>query len=206
MTTVRAAQGDLFGVEPALPSGLRFEPDVIARAEEAALLDLFAALPLHQARFRQYTARRRVFAYGSRFDFDAYRLDQRSIGELPAPLHALRETLAHWAGVSPNDFVHVMVSEYQRGTPLGWHRDAPAYELIVGVSLVSPARLRFRPWPPARAAKKTAIMLELAPRSAYAMGGDARWQWQHSVPPVPDLRYSVTMRTARRGTGTTVRA
>jgi alkylated DNA repair dioxygenase AlkB len=201
MNAIPTAQGDLFGVEPALPQGLRFEPEVVAPAEERALLDLFTALPLRQARFKQYTARRRVFAYGSRFDFDAYRLNPSEIGELPPPLHALRERLARWAGVAPQDFVHVMVSEYPRGTPLGWHRDAPDYELIVGVSLASPARLRFRPCPPERADRDAAIALELAPRSAYSISGVARWAWQHSVPPVPDLRYSVTLRTARRGAG-----
>jgi alkylated DNA repair dioxygenase AlkB len=199
MNAIATAQGDLFGLAPALPPGLDFEAALIDAEAERELLALLATLPLRPARFKQYTARRRVFAYGSRFDFDAYRLQPRAIGELPAPLHVLRERLAAWAGVAPQDFVHVMVSEYQPGTPLGWHRDAPDYELVVGVSLAGPARLRFRPWPPARDDGHAPFALELAPRSAYAMRGVARWVWQHSVPPVPALRYSVTMRTARPG-------
>ena len=92
-----------------------------------------------------------------------------------------------------------MVAEYTPGTPLGWHRDAPDYELIAGVSLGSAARLRFRPWPPRDPKKDDILSLELAPRSAYRMAQTARWGWQHSVPPVPALRYSVTMRTVRGG-------
>src|SRR5205085_4693774 len=113
-------------------------------------------------------------------------------------LHALRERLAAWAGVDADDFVHVLISEYRPGTPLGWHRDAPAYELIVGVSLAGPARLRLRPWQAGGTSDRAALALDLAPRSAYSMRDEARWGWQHSVPPVPALRYSVTMRTPRR--------
>ena len=197
-TAIHTAQGQLFGTADLLPQGLVFAPDFIGAIEEAELLATAAALPLREARYKEYTARRRVYAYGSRFDFDAYRLRPREIGELPPPLAALRERLASWAGVAVADFVHVMVSEYRAGTPLGWHRDAPDYELIVGVSLGSPARLRLRPWPHAAgSAEGGVVAIELAPRSAYLMRGIARWGWQHSVAPVPGLRYSVTMRTLR---------
>ncbi len=198
MIAIHTAQAQLFGTDDVLPPGLLFTPEFISAAEEADLLAVAAALPLREARYKEYTARRRVYAYGSRFDFDEYKLRPRAIGELPAPLAALREKLAPWAGVAGSDFVHVMISEYRPGTPLGWHRDAPDYEVIVGVSLGSPARLRFRPWPTDSPKGEGIVALDLAPRSAYLMRGVARWGWQHSVPPVPGLRYSVTMRTARR--------
>ena len=198
-TAIHSAQSALFDRADLLPPGLVVEPAMIDADEERALLAIAAALPLREARYMSFTARRRVYAYGSQFDFDAYRLDPAAIGELPAPLHALRERLAAWAGVRPDDFVHVMVAEYRPGTPLGWHRDAPDYELIVGLSLGSAARLRFRPWPPRDPKKDDIVAIDLAPRSAYLMRDTARWGWQHSVPPVPALRYSVTMRTARRG-------
>jgi alkylated DNA repair dioxygenase AlkB len=199
MTTIHSAQGALFERDDLLPAGLAFEPAMISDDEERALLAVAAALPLREARYKTYTARRRVYAYGSRFDFDEYKLDPKAIGELPPPLHALRERLAAWAGLQPAEFVHVMISEYARGTPLGWHRDAPDYEVIVGVSLGSPATLRFRPWPPRAPKKDDVVAIDLAPRSAYLMRDTARWGWQHSVPPVPGLRYSITMRTARAG-------
>jgi alkylated DNA repair dioxygenase AlkB len=198
-TTIHTAQGSLFDPTDGLPDGLAYEAAFVDRDDERALIDVIAALPLREARYKEYTARRRVYAFGSRFDFDAYQLKPQPIGVLPAPLQQLRARLAAWAGVAPDDFVHVMVAEYTPGTPLGWHRDAPDYELIAGVSLGSAARLRFRPWPPRDPKKDDILTLDLAPRSAYRMAQTARWGWQHSVPPVPGLRYSVTMRTVRDG-------
>jgi alkylated DNA repair dioxygenase AlkB len=195
---IQTAQTDLFGLGDALPPGLSFEPDFVSAAEERELLTIAAALPLREARYKEYTARRRVYAYGARFDYDEYRLHPQEIVDLPAPLQRLRERLAAKVGVAADDFVHVMISEYARGTPLGWHRDALDYAVIVGLSLGSPARLRFRPYPPVGQKKDDIVTLALAPRSAYVMRDAARWGWQHSVPPVPGLRYSVTMRTLRR--------
>jgi alkylated DNA repair dioxygenase AlkB len=202
-TTIHTAQGSLFRPTEGLPHGLAYEGAFIERDEERALIEVIAALPLREARYKQYTARRRVYAFGSRFDFDAYQLKPQPIGVLPAPLQSLRERLAAWAGVATDDFVHVMVAEYTPGTPLGWHRDAPDYELIAGVSLGNAARLRFRPWPPHDPKKDDILTLELAPRSAYRMAQTARWGWQHSVPAVTALRWSVTMRTVRDGSGGT---
>jgi alkylated DNA repair dioxygenase AlkB len=187
---------DLFGPGPAaLPSGLHYRPDFITPEEEAALLETFGQLPLHEARYRQYTARRRVASYGSQYDFDNLQL---LAGEpLPDALRPLREKAAAWVGVAPDDFTNVLVAEYRPGTPLGWHRDVPDFELVVGVSLAGFARMRFRRWPPVQPKKADVINLELAPRSAYVLRGEARWGWQHSVAPTPALRYSVTFRTAR---------
>jgi len=198
MTALCTAQAELFDPAELLPPGFAFAAEFVSAAEEQALLGVAAALPLQEARYKEYTARRRVFAYGSRFDFDENRLRPSAVGALPPPLQALRERLAAWVGIAAQDFIHVMVAEYPRGAPLGWHRDAPDYELIAGVSLGSPARLRLRPYPPAAPKKDDIVALDLAPRSAYVMRGVARWGWQHSLPPVPGLRHSITMRTARR--------
>jgi alkylated DNA repair dioxygenase AlkB len=189
----------------ALPPGLLLHPALIDHATERALLQMVAALPLHAARYKVYTARRRVLAWGARYDFDAGTVQMGSLEQLPPALLALREPLAAFAGVSPADFAHAMVTEYAPGTPLGWHRDAPGYEVIAGVSLAGHACMRWRPWLPTRAQPAAqqrqrthdVVELELAPRSAYVMRGPARWAWQHSVAPVPALRYSVTMRTLR---------
>ena len=211
-TLLHTAQAGLFDSVDLLPEGLVFVPDFIGAADEAALLQIAAGLPLRDARYKTYTARRRVFAFGGRHVADADDDDDGhgaalppQLGTMPAPLQALRAQLAAFAGIAAHDFVHAMVAEYSPGTPLGWHRDAPHYELIAGVSLGSAARLRFRPYTPWDDAEKAAVSndtlltLELAPRSAYLMRGPARWAWQHSVPPVPALRYSVTMRTGRVG-------
>ena len=101
--------------------------------------------------------------------------------------------IASWLGVSATDLKQVLINEYRVGTPLGWHRDSPEYNLVAGVSLGAPCRMRFRPFPPRQRAP--ILSLELAPRSAYQLCGDVRWRWQHSVPATKALRYSITFRT-----------
>jgi alkylated DNA repair dioxygenase AlkB len=97
----------------------------------------------------------------------------------------------------------VLINEYRPGTPIGWHRDAPQYELIAGLSLLSSCRMRLRPYlSPTEAAstkqrRTTTHELELLPRSAYVMEGDARSRFEHSIPAVTNLRYSITFRTLR---------
>ena len=206
MRAIATAQADLFGCADALPKGLDFVADFVTRAQERELIEMAASLPLHEARYKVYTARRRVCHWGARSDPETAWLAPGALDGLPPALAALRRALAGWAGVDAAAFVHVMVSEYRPGTPLGWHRDAPGHEVIVGVSLGGPARLRFRPWPPVDPTKGAIVALDLAPRSAYAIRGVARWGWQHSIPPVPALRYSVTLRTARASGGVGPRA
>jgi alkylated DNA repair dioxygenase AlkB len=176
---VSAAQGQLFGPAAALPEGFVYVEDFIDPGEERELLAAVSALPLEEAKYRQYTARRRI----SLFE-----------GTVPAFLHPLRAKIAAWLGVPAAALSHALVNEFRPGTPLGWHRDAPMYERVAGVSLAGWARMRLRPYP---GVKEKTINLNLAPRSAYRMVGPARWSWQHSIPPTKALRYSITFRTLR---------
>jgi alkylated DNA repair dioxygenase AlkB len=193
----RTVQQPLFGVVPALPEGMRYELEVLSREEEASLLERIRELPLQEAKYRQYTARRRTFSYGGQYDFSARKLD--SGPPVPAFLLPLREKIARWAGVAPSEFQHALVTEYRPGTPLGWHRDVPDFEVVVGVSLAGRARMRLRPYRPGqRHDRKDAIALELEPRSAYVLRGEARWGWQHCIAATKELRYSITFRTPRR--------
>ena len=191
-----ATQPDLFGTDVSvLPAGMRFEEDFIDAAEEAALLAAIDGLALHEARYKSYTARRRIRSYGTRYDYD----DNRLLPAEPlAPfLLPLREKVAAWAGVAPEDLGNALVAEYRPGTPLGWHRDVPDYELVGGVSLGGHARMRLRPYPPESGSKADVRVLELPPRSAYVLQGVARWGWQHSILPTTELRWSITFRTRR---------
>ena len=189
----RAQQAELFAADQVLPNGLVYRAGFLDAGEEAALLAAIAALPLHEARYKGYRARRRVASYGSSYDFEANEL-QRG-GPLPAAFEALRARLADWIGVAPEAFGNALIAEYRPGTPLGWHRDVPDFERVVGVSLASACRMRFRPYPPRAPRAAEVLTLELAPRSAYLLQGEARWRWQHSIAPTPALRYSITMRT-----------
>jgi alkylated DNA repair dioxygenase AlkB len=180
----------------ALPPGLRYEGGWLSTVEEAALIDLVKQLPLREAKYKSYTARRRVVSFGGQFDYDSNQL----LPSVPLidELHPLRERVAHWAGVDAAALVHVLVAEYVPGTPLGWHRDVPDFEDVFGVSLAAEALLRFRPYPPQNPKRENVIRLAVEPRSIYALQGEARWGWQHSVAPVDALRWSITFRTARQ--------
>lgn len=180
----------------ALPPGLRYKMDWLTAAEEARLIALVRSLPLKEAQYKQYTARRRVVSYGGQFDYES--LELRPAAPLIAELQPLRARVARWAGLDAQALVHALVAEYAPGTPLGWHRDVPDFEDVFGVSLGGEARLRFRPYPPESPRREDIVRLDVQPRSIYALQGPARWGWQHSVAPVAALRWSITFRTARR--------
>jgi len=194
-------QEDLFDEADAAASipGLRYQKDFLGADEEASLLQLMRTLPFHAARYKAYVARRRVVSFGGSFDYDTNTLlPGAALDDRLAPL---RDRVAAWLNVPPASLVHVLVSEYAPGTPLGWHRDVPEFETIAGVSLGHEAVLRFRPYPPEPAARGRVLELTVAPRSIYRISGAARWGWQHALPPVKDLRWSITFRTRRHGAG-----
>lgn len=185
---------DLFGPETPRLDGLVYRPDFLDPAEETALVTWIATLPLAEARYKQFTAKRRIISFGSHYDFG-----NGTLAPAPPPpafLTPLREKVAAWTGIPVERLGHVLVAEYRPGTQLGWHRDVPDFEEVVGVSLAGECRLRFRPYPPVKGDRKRWRTLALAPRSAYWLRGDARWRWQHDIPPTAVLRYSITLRTA----------
>jgi len=194
---VSLPQPDLFGTPGApLPEGFVYQPEFLTHDEEADLLRAVSALPLEEARYKQYTARRRVAYFGFAYDFSSNRLGEAP--PLPAFLLPLRRKLARWMEVPEDALAHALINEYRPGTPLGWHRDAPDFERVAGVSLGEWARMRLRPHRgSASSDEDQPIVLELAPRSAYQMQGNARWRWQHSISATKRLRYSITFRTLR---------
>ncbi|HEU5176900.1 MAG TPA: alpha-ketoglutarate-dependent dioxygenase AlkB [Burkholderiales bacterium] len=189
-------QSELFGKPaPALPPGMRLEAEFLSRDDEAALISIIEQLPLARMQYQQYEALRRVVSYGGQYDFSAQKLEAAE--PLPSWLDPLRERAGAWAGIAPAAFTHALVAEYQPGTPLGWHRDVPDFEDIVGVSLGNEAVMRFRRYPHEKGSRE-ALKLALPPRSIYLLRGPARWGWQHSVAPTKALRYSITLRTAAK--------
>ena len=191
------AQPDLFGpAPPPLPEGMVYQSEFLTREEEQALVQWVAALPLEEMNYKGYQARRRVVSFAGRYDFEANRLEAAS--PIPLQLEPLRGRVAQWLGAAPEAFTQVLVAEYRAGTPLGWHRDVPDFEEIVGVSLLGDAVMRFRPYPPREPRKSDIVKVPVEPRSVYLLRGPARWAWQHSVAPTALLRYSITFRTPRR--------
>lgn len=176
------------------PDGFDYAEEFLTPNEERQLIHIVQALPLEAAAYKEYTARRRVVSFGGRFDYSKnVLLDAPPIPEWLLPL---RDRAAGWAHLPPADIQHALVAEYSPGTPLGWHRDVPDFEAVVGISLAGWATLRFRRYPPAKPGR-TELSVDLAPRSIYTMQNAARWKWQHSVPPTKSLRYSITFRTPR---------
>ena len=192
-----SSQQELFETEFRGPPGFVYQPGFITCEQEAALLEHIRGLPLQEAKFHQYTARRRTVWYGT--EYDRRRNTPTTAPGIPAFLRPLRQLVSGWMGLPAEDFVHGLVTEYRPGTPLGWHRDAPEYEAVVGVSLGGAARMRLRPYQPGTAHRREEVVaLELEPRSAYQIRDEARWGWQHSIAATKQLRYSITFRTGRR--------
>ncbi len=197
MSVSGAAQADLFAsAKPLLPEGMVYELDFLSGEEEAELISIVQSLPLKEMNYRGYTARRRVVSYGGKYDFQMHRLEPSL--SLPQTLEPLRAKVAAWLGVAPEAWTQALVAEYSEGTPLGWHRDVPDFEDVVGVSLLGQATMRFRPYPPREPKRSDVLKLAIQPRSIYLLRGPARWAWQHNVAPTRSLRYSITFRTARK--------
>jgi len=191
-----SVQPTLFKTPPVLPDGMIYRPDFIGRAEEAELLSWLATLPFEPFQFRGFEARRQVVSFGWRYDSNRAHLER--IGDIPPELGALTAQAEAFAGLAPGALQQVLINEYQQGAPIGWHRDRPIFDKVVGVSLgaACPFRLRRRD-----GAGFERLTLTLEPRSAYLLSGSARQVWEHSIPPVTAHRYSITFRSFRPGRG-----
>ena len=185
----------MFGQLPAWPPGLRYRPGFLPVADERLLLTLLAGVPMREAQYYEYTAKRRIASFGFSYDFKSRRLD--AAPPLPDFLIELRQRVADQLSLPAEAFEQALINEYRPGTPLGWHRDTPEFESVAGVSLGGSARMRFRPFPPRRGRDPRAFALNVAPRSLYVMQDEARWNWQHCVSPTREQRWSITFRTIR---------
>jgi alkylated DNA repair dioxygenase AlkB len=183
-------QDDLFGVPSALPEGMRYAPDVIAPDEEHALAAEIARLPFREFEFHGFLGRRRTVSFGWRYDFNGGGLQQAD--DIPEFLLPVRERAAAFARLDPAALVHALVIEYSPGAGIGWHRDRPAFDDVIGISLLAPCTFRLRH---KRGSGWERVSLAAQPRSAYLLRGPSRTEWEHSIPPLATLRYSITFRS-----------
>jgi alkylated DNA repair protein (DNA oxidative demethylase) len=174
--------------------GLRYVEDFVSEEEERALLDYLAELDFRAVTMRGQTAKRTVRHFGLDYDYENWKVKPGD--PLPDELEWLRARAAALVEVEPDELAQILVTRYPAGAPIGWHRDAPMFGRIVGVSLGAPARMRFQR---GKGESREVAEVVLEPRSAYVLDGPARTQWQHSIPPVKELRYSITFRTLRQG-------
>ena len=188
-------QLDLLGAPetpPGSPDGFRYAPDLIAPDEERVLLAALRDLPFRDFEFQGYVGKRRVVSFGWRYDFNTRTLDR--VDDMPAFLLPLREAAAAFAELPAEALQHALVTEYGAGAGIGWHKDKAVFGDVVGVSLLSPCQFRLRR---ARGAKWERYTLTAEPRSAYLLRGPSRTEWEHSIPEVDALRYSITFRNLR---------
>ena len=179
------------------PQGLRYVPDFLSAEEEAGLLPQLEALPTHEVRMRGMVAKRTTAHFGWVYGYEAWSLTPGPA--LPAFLEPVRARAAALVGLAPEALEETLLSRYPPGASIGWHRDAPMFgPEVVGVSLGAPARLRLRR---ERPGGWDTWVQELAPRSAYVLGGESRTRWQHTLSPLKGLRYSLSFRTLKAGAG-----
>jgi len=192
LSEMAPAQPALFDLPPPGPEGFRYQAELVLPDEERELLARLAELPFEAFQFHGYEGRRRVVSFGWRYDFNGPGLTPAE--PMPGWLIPVRDRAAAFAELPPASLAHVLINEYREGAPIGWHRDRPVFEKVVGVSLQASTVMRFR----RRAGERwERINVPLAPRSAYLLDGPARREWEHSLPEAKAHRYSITFRSFR---------
>jgi alkylated DNA repair dioxygenase AlkB len=185
-------QASLFPADPDFPEGLEYARDFLTAPEERDLAGRFAGLDFAPFQFHGFEGKRRTVSFGWHYAFDGSGL--RETEPMPDWLVPIRDRAAAFARVQPGALEHALLIEYGEGAGIGWHRDRPQFGDVVGISLLSPARIRFRR---RQGDRWERLALTAEPRSAYLLRGPARTEWEHSIPQVEQLRYSITFRTLK---------
>jgi len=186
----------LFEVSPRVPEGFIYNQNFISEAEEQELIRQIQTLQLTPFKYYQFTGKRRTASFGWDYEFGVKDIT-RAPG-MPAFLLPVRTRAGTLFNIEPTHLTQASIIEYSIGSPIGWHRDIPHFGVAVGISLGAPCRMRFRKANRRRSKNKNRdeiLSIELQPRSIYLMSGASREMWQHSIPPVKELRYSIVMRT-----------
>jgi alkylated DNA repair dioxygenase AlkB len=175
------------------PAGLTLVHDFLSESEERDLLAFIAGLEFRTLRMHGVTAKRRIKQYGWHYAFESYQLTETE--PIPGEFQSVRDRSAVLAGIDPSQWAEALVTEYSSGAGIGWHRDAPAFGIVAGISLGAACRMRFQTGiGPAR----RTYSVDLPGQSMYLLTGEVRSNWQHMIPPTRDLRYSITFRTLRK--------
>lgn len=192
-----ASQLALFEQDDAAgPQGLRYAPEFISSETERELIAHISELPLKPFQFGAFEGHRRVKSFGFRYDYSEQRLVEAEA--IPEWLHAVARAVESFGDLPEGSVRQVLCTEYEVGVGIGWHRDKPHFDKVLGLSLGSSCKFRFR----RRGGEKwERFTLQAEPRSLYLMDGEARRTWEHSIPGVEHRRYSITFRTMKRESG-----
>jgi alkylated DNA repair dioxygenase AlkB len=179
---------DLFR-DDALPHGFRYQAEFLSPEEENSLLQHIKSQPFREFEFHGFTGKRRIVSFGWRYDFNGGGLTK--IEDMPEFLLGVRARAERFADIAPGTLQQVLITEYSAGAAIGWHKDRSVFGDVVGISLLSPCSFRLRLKSGQRWERRNLIA---EPRSVYLLRGPARSEWEHSIPGVESLRYSITFR------------
>ena len=188
----------LFEASVQVPEGFIYRQDFISEAEEHELIQEIEKLQLTPFKYYQFTGKRRTVSFGWEYEFG--KSDIATAPDIPAFLLPVRTHAGNLFNIDPASLIQTSIIEYSTGSPIGWHRDIPHFGVVVGISLEAACRMRFRKYIRGRTKnlnRDEILSIELQPRSIYLMSGPSREIWQHSIPPVKELRYAIMMRTLR---------
>ncbi|WP_018612432.1 alpha-ketoglutarate-dependent dioxygenase AlkB [Segetibacter koreensis] len=185
----------LFPIEPAYPDGFVYTANFLTEDEEARLYREILKIELNNFNFQGFKANRKVASFGYDYSFENGSLTKGN--EIPEEFHFLTEKVSKHLFIKPDEFGELLVTEYPAGTVINWHRDAPPFGVIAGVSLMGECIFRLRPYDKAKQSRASVISLPVQRRSLYVIMGSARNEWQHSITPVKETRYSITLRTLK---------
>lgn len=185
----------LFPVEPAYPKGFSYSPDFLTENEELKLYQEVTKIDLHNFNFQGYEARRKVASFGYDYSFENGSLSKGK--NIPTIFDFLIEKVSRHVSVPQGEFAELLVTEYPVGSVINWHRDAPPFDLVAGISLMADCTFRLRPNDKAKQTRASVISFPVKHRSLYVLQGPARTDWQHSITPVKQIRHSITLRTLK---------
>jgi alkylated DNA repair dioxygenase AlkB len=186
----------LFPLEPDYPEGFGYFPDFLSMEEEQELIAAARSTELHVFNFQGFEAKRKVASFGYDYSFDKRKLTKGK--DIPVAFNAVIKKVSEKIGRETNEIAELLVIEYPVGAVINWHRDAPPFDLVAGLSLLSDCIFKFRPHERSLQTRNSIINIPVKRRSLYIMDGPSRSEWQHSIAPVKAVRYSITLRTLKK--------
>jgi alkylated DNA repair dioxygenase AlkB len=185
----------LFPVDPVFPEGFSYSDNFLDENEEEQLYKDVLKIDLHNFNFQGYTANRKTASFGFDYSFDNRKLTKGK--EIPSVFNSLIDKVAQHISTTKDKIAELLIIEYPVGAVINWHRDAPPFDIIIGISLLSDCKFRLRPQDKLKQNRGSIISFPVKRRSMYVMEGSSRSEWQHSISPVKEVRYSITLRTLR---------
>jgi alkylated DNA repair dioxygenase AlkB len=183
----------LFPIENVFPEGFNYFPDFLIEDEETELCKEIEKIELHNLSYHGYKANRKTASFGYDYNFENNKLTKGK--DFPAAFDFIVDKTAKYLSITKESFAEMLITEYPPGAVINWHRDVPQFDLIAGISLRTGCTFKLRPYDKAQQTRASVISFPVQRRSLYTMQNAARWNWQHSIAPVKQTRYSITFRT-----------